>query len=160
MAVSTGYGTDTSTWSTVEMQTGLFCISAPCIRPLLRRMFPGLMSWNSHSKDGASKARRRMGGSIYHNGTSFSSYCGSVEGAVQPLEEMELGTVSDPSKNLCSKESFGEKQDESHSLQISRTQSKSLEIKKTFGVSVLDTGPENDEMEISNQNTAIKFEEV
>jgi hypothetical protein len=35
-----------------------------------------------------------------------------------------------------------------------------LEIKKTFGVSVLDTGPENDEMEISNQNTAIKFEEV
>ena len=79
---------------------------------------------------------------------------------MQPLEEMELGTVSDPSKNLCSKESFGDKQDESHSLQISRKQSKSLEIKKTFGVSVLDTGPENDEMEISNQNTAIKFEEV
>ena len=37
---------------------------------------------------------------------------------------------------------------------------KELGDEKTFGVSVLDTGPENDEMEISNQNTAIKFEEV
>jgi hypothetical protein len=101
-----------------------------------------------------------MRGSIYHNGTSVSSYCGSAEGAVQPLEDMELGTVSDSNKNLCSKESFGDNQDESHSLQISRMQSKSLGIKKKFDVSVLDAGPENDEMEISNQNTAIKFEEV
>ncbi|KAE9365028.1 hypothetical protein N431DRAFT_305398, partial [Stipitochalara longipes BDJ] len=37
------YGVNASTWSTIEMQTSLFCISAPCIRPLLRKLFPKIM---------------------------------------------------------------------------------------------------------------------
>ncbi|PVH68748.1 hypothetical protein DL98DRAFT_474508 [Cadophora sp. DSE1049] len=33
-----------TTWSAVEVQTGLFCASAPAIKPLLRKLFPGHFS--------------------------------------------------------------------------------------------------------------------
>jgi hypothetical protein len=39
-----GNGIDGSTWGVVEMQTGLFCACAPCIRPLIRRIAPRLLS--------------------------------------------------------------------------------------------------------------------
>jgi hypothetical protein len=35
---------DGSIWGVVEMKTGLFCACAPCLRPLLRKIAPSLMS--------------------------------------------------------------------------------------------------------------------
>lgn len=39
-----GNGIDGSTWGGVEMQTGLFCACAPCLRPLIRKIAPRLLS--------------------------------------------------------------------------------------------------------------------
>lgn len=33
-----------TTWSAVELQTGLFCASAPAIKPLLRKVFPRIFT--------------------------------------------------------------------------------------------------------------------
>jgi hypothetical protein len=40
---------DGSTWGVVEMETGLFCACAPCIRPLIRKIAPRLLSASPES---------------------------------------------------------------------------------------------------------------
>ncbi|KUJ17544.1 uncharacterized protein LY89DRAFT_584744, partial [Mollisia scopiformis] len=50
-----------TTWTTLEVATGLFCASAPCIRPLLRQIAPGFMSSLSQTFSGPSKARTKTG---------------------------------------------------------------------------------------------------
>ncbi|KAH6662307.1 hypothetical protein B0J14DRAFT_687130 [Halenospora varia] len=61
---------DINIWCSVEINTGLFCVSAPAIKPLLRQIAPGLLS-TLHSNPGftASNARSQP---AYGGGTAIS----------------------------------------------------------------------------------------
>lgn len=39
-----GYAAKPTIWSLVEVNTGLFCVSAPVLKPLIRKLMPGLLS--------------------------------------------------------------------------------------------------------------------
>ncbi len=66
-------GYEITTWTTLEVLTGLFCASAPCIRPLLRQIAPGLMSSVSQTFSGPSNGRTGgTGGKVYGNATGIS----------------------------------------------------------------------------------------
>ena len=41
---------DVDIWAAVELNTGMFCIAAPAVKPLLRQISPGLLS-SIESKD-------------------------------------------------------------------------------------------------------------
>ena len=41
---TTGYAAKPTIWSSVEVNTGLFCVSAPVLKPLIRKLMPGLLS--------------------------------------------------------------------------------------------------------------------
>ncbi|CZR67374.1 related to integral membrane protein [Phialocephala subalpina] len=79
-------GYEITTWSTVEVATGLFCASAPCIRPLLRQIAPGFMSSISQTFSGPSRART-------HTGPSSKYGIGSVAGKSKRGEAFELNST-------------------------------------------------------------------
>ncbi|KAF4628888.1 hypothetical protein G7Y89_g9255 [Cudoniella acicularis] len=62
-------GYDVTTWSSVEVSTGIFCASAPCIRPLLRQIAPGFMSSISATFSGPRTHTPATKSNIYGAGT-------------------------------------------------------------------------------------------
>jgi hypothetical protein len=42
---------DVTIWTAVEINTGLFCASVPCIKPLLQKMVPGMLSSSAKSSN-------------------------------------------------------------------------------------------------------------
>ena len=59
-----------TTWSAVEVDTGLFCASAPAIKPLLRKLLPNLIS--SSFSETHSDPTRLQGRSNYSTGTHIT----------------------------------------------------------------------------------------
>ena len=70
---------DVDIWAAVEINTGIFCVSAPAVKPLLRQLAPGLLSSSGATdnfptytrKCGDGTARRRVTGT--HQGFELSS---------------------------------------------------------------------------------------
>ncbi|KAH8650634.1 hypothetical protein BGZ60DRAFT_534287 [Tricladium varicosporioides] len=61
---------DVNIWCSVEINTGLFCVSAPAIKPLVRKLAPGLLSTaDSHTSFRTSNLRTRQ---AYGGGTAIS----------------------------------------------------------------------------------------
>lgn len=62
---------DVTTWTSLEVSVGLFCSSAQCIRPLIRKISPGLLASvsrtlieSSRRRDGTSKANGYTNGQL------------------------------------------------------------------------------------------------
>lgn len=60
---------DVTIWTSVELNTGLFCSSAPTIKPLLQKILPGVLTsvrssntgskWGTYHVGGTNQSRRR-----------------------------------------------------------------------------------------------------
>jgi len=57
---------DLTTWSSIEINTGLFCTSAPTLRPLLRNIAPNLLSSISQTFTGRSTVGQSTATSGYN----------------------------------------------------------------------------------------------
>jgi len=77
---------DITIWSSVEVNTGLFCASAAAIKPFVRKIFPSLLPSTGGSRANGN-SRSKIGGT-YGTGTANSRHMGN--GAI------ELHSHTDP----------------------------------------------------------------
>jgi hypothetical protein len=82
-----GTSWDVATWSAVEVNAGLFCASAPAIKPLLRRVIPGLMA----SSLGSSSNPTGGYGKSKSNTNAFSGLRSRVQ---HPDDALELRSAA------------------------------------------------------------------
>ena len=86
---------DVAIWSNIEMQIGLFCISSPCTRPVLRQIFPRLMSSTTGASSGNHRARSRLPRSVYTHAHS------SMEVERGQIGELGSKNYSQVSRTCC-----------------------------------------------------------
>jgi hypothetical protein len=98
-----GDASDVTTWTSLEVSVGLFCASAPCIRPLIRQIAPNLLASVSRTLSGISRQRATKYGTSktngYANGTAtFSSRRGARGEAfeLKSVDEGEFGKQAQP----------------------------------------------------------------
>jgi hypothetical protein len=75
-----------TTWSAVEVQTGLFCASAPCIKPVLQKLFPRAFTTASVSQSTFPQPQQ---GSYNRDGT-FQRHTGDEEIELAPMAKAKL----------------------------------------------------------------------
>lgn len=63
---------DVDIWAAVEINTRMFCVAAPAIKPLLRQIAPGLLSSSEPTDTGFPTQSRK-----YVGGTAISRLAGS-----------------------------------------------------------------------------------
>ncbi|KAH6665666.1 hypothetical protein B0J14DRAFT_209952 [Halenospora varia] len=165
---------DVTTWSSVEVSTGLFCASAPTIRPLLRQIAPGFMSSISQTFSGPTRTGTKSG--MYGTGTHKSRLRGrDVEAFELRSNENELGnngtgtvtTVSWAGNGKDKKKGSMSNSDEGDSQRSVLGAGKADEaILKTVSVTVTDgtnssvLDREGDEGASTGQNSIVRFEHV
>lgn len=150
----------------MEVQTGLFCVSAPCIRPLLHKVAPGFVSSISQTVSRTSNARSKTKASIYGNEIPFSS-------RIRGTNAYELHSVNDSAFagnpkgtriNLVSSGSenggWGADADDASQVAVLHARSKGSEIVKTISVTVTDGTSKGSEVDVSGETGVTKFEHV
>ena len=161
-----GTGIQASIWSTVEMQTGLFCVSAPCIRPVLHKVAPGLMSSFSETISRTSNGRHKARASIYGNRTTFT---GCIRGTdayeIHSLNELTStgnpkGTLTNMVSDGNGKGGWGEEAENSSQVAVLHARSKSGEIVKTVSITITNGTSKENEEDVSGETDVAKFEHV
>lgn len=161
-----GTGVQASIWSTMEMQTGLFCVSAPCIRPVLHKVAPSLMSSFSETISRTSNGRRKARASIYGNGTSFTSRIRGTDAyEIHSLNELTStgnpkGTLTNVVSGGNGKGGWGEEAENSSQVAVLHARSKSGEIVKTVDITVTNGIFKENEVDVSGEPDVAKFEHV
>jgi hypothetical protein len=103
LIIGTGDASDVTTWTSLEVSVGLFCASAPCIRPLIRQIAPDFLASVSRTFSGSSRQRGTKYGTSKANGyakgaATFGSRRGGRGEAfeLQSADEGEFGKEAQP----------------------------------------------------------------
>lgn len=99
-------GFEASTWSAVEIATGFFCASAPCIRPLIRKFLPSLFSNAARSSSTRHATTIRNMGTQRSRALELSSHQGDSDYASMVIKKNTSWSVT--SNNVDEFEDDGE----------------------------------------------------
>jgi hypothetical protein len=83
---TTDSGVDIPIWSSIEVSTGIFCASAPCTRPLLRKFSPRFLASFSQSSAVSTSTDRRNDISDNLSGTK------TTDPRRDTQQELEIGS--------------------------------------------------------------------
>lgn len=141
-------------WTSIEVNTGLFCASAPAIKPLLRKIAPRLLSFTEYDSNEGPTRRPEYGG----NSSLFRSNQ-THRGTFELNSQTELGYAA--KNESSSKEIWSDSK--VHKGSVNGDDDDSIDIgnggiQKT--VSVTMSGHLRQDADLEQQASTIKFEPV
>jgi hypothetical protein len=152
---------DITIWSSVEINTAIFCASAAAIKPLLRKIAPSFLSSHEPSASyGGSRSKR----GIYRTGTLSSRKGHHLGDGVMELTsqtDLKFSTSSNTTNNFWV-EPKRQNTSTSDDSEAGVFGLKSLrgEIRKTSEVIVTVTHPNREDLEIGRSGSVRRFEHV
>lgn len=95
---------DITIWTSVEINTALFCAAAPSLKPLIQKMIPGVLSSRSYTsgenRDG--REARAGGATILRRGTEDFEMGSQVElGSEREEGDSWTGKRHEPTVEVC-----------------------------------------------------------